>query len=91
MIPLINNSVISEAQEEEKEKLSSNASVIYKQQARRKYKKLPEVVRKDETEKQNAYKKNTKILAEVFNKNLQRIVLRGEMNIPHSRRVLSTL
>lgn len=65
--------------------------MIYKQQARRKYKKLPEVVKKDEEEKQNAYKRNTKILAEVFNKNLQRITLRGETNIPHSRRVLSTL
>lgn len=72
-------------------KVSSNASVIYKQQARRKYKRLPEVVRKSEEEKQNAYKRNTKILAEVFNRNLQRIVLQGETNIPHSRRVLSTL
>lgn len=71
--------------------MSSNSSTIYKQQARRKYKKLPEVIRKEEEQKQSAYKRNTKILADVFNRNLQRIVLQGETNIPHSRRVLATL
>lgn len=71
--------------------MSSNASVIYKQQTRRKFKRLPEVVKKVEEEKKNAYKRNTKIMADVFNRNLQRIVLQGETNIPHSRRVLTTL
>lgn len=72
-------------------KVSKNSSFSYKRQARNKYKRLPEVVKKDEMEKQKAYKRNTKIIAEVFNKNLQRIVLQGETNIPHSRRVLKTL
>lgn len=72
-------------------KSSSNSSVIYKQQTRKRYKQLPEVIKKEETQKQNAYKKNTLILKEVFNRNLQRIVLKGETNIPHSRRVLTML
>ncbi|GAB0092879.1 hypothetical protein DMENIID0001_079270 [Sergentomyia squamirostris] len=69
----------------------SNCSVIYKQRTRKKYHNLAEVVKKREMQKVKTYKENVKLLQMVFNKNLQRKTLQGEINIPHSKCVVKSI
>lgn len=58
-----------------------------KASTRRRYQQLPEVRRKDEINRQNKIKQSNRILTDMFNRNLQRHVLRGQTNLSNSMTV----
>ncbi|XP_052889661.1 centrosome-associated protein Alms1a-like [Anopheles moucheti] len=59
-----------------------------RENTRRKVRKLPEVQRKKEVERINNLKRKNRILKDVYNKNLQRKVLKGQVDLSNSVRVI---
>lgn len=55
--------------------------------SRHKYKQLPEIRRKEEIERLNKIKRSTRIVTDMFNRNLQRRVLRGQTDLSNSMTV----
>ncbi|XP_058467596.1 uncharacterized protein LOC131440362 [Malaya genurostris] len=64
------------------------SSKAIRENTRRQVKKLPEVLRKKEIEKENNLKRKNLILRDTFNRNLQRKVLRGQIDLSNSVRVI---
>ncbi|XP_049285100.1 Alstrom syndrome protein 1 homolog a-like [Anopheles funestus] len=59
-----------------------------RENTRRQVRKLPEVQRKKEVERINNLKRKNRILKDVYNKNLQRKVLKGQVDLSNSVRVI---
>uniref|UniRef100_A0A182TB70 ALMS_motif domain-containing protein n=1 Tax=Anopheles maculatus TaxID=74869 RepID=A0A182TB70_9DIPT len=59
-----------------------------RENTRRQVRKLPEVQRKKEIERINNLKRKNRILKDVYNKNLQRKVLKGQVDLSNSVRVI---
>ncbi|XP_052867982.1 centrosome-associated protein Alms1a-like [Anopheles cruzii] len=59
-----------------------------RENTRRQVRKLPEVLRKKEIERVNNLKRKNMILKDVYNRNLQRKVLRGQVDLSNSVRVI---
>ncbi|KAG4070649.1 hypothetical protein HA402_013569 [Bradysia odoriphaga] len=55
-----------------------------KQQTRNRYNKLPEIVSKEENERKNRIKRSNRIVRDMFNKNLQKRVLKGQTDLSNS-------
>lgn len=53
------------------------------------YKQLPEVLHKEEIERQNKIKRSNRIVTDLFNRDLQRRVLKGHINLSNSMTVTS--
>lgn len=51
------------------------------------YKQLPEIRRKEEIERQNKIKRSNRIVTDMFNRDLQKRVLRGNINLSNSMTV----
>ncbi|XP_058813269.1 uncharacterized protein LOC131677452 [Topomyia yanbarensis] len=64
------------------------SSKAIRENTRRQVKKLPEVLRKKEIEKENNLKRKNLILRDKFNRNLQRKVLHGQIDLSNSVRVI---
>ncbi|KAJ6635945.1 Alstrom syndrome protein 1 like a [Pseudolycoriella hygida] len=56
----------------------------FKQQTRNRYNKLPEIISKAENERKNRIKRSNRIVRDVFNKNLQSRVLKGQTDLSNS-------
>uniref|UniRef100_A0A182K3I8 ALMS_motif domain-containing protein n=1 Tax=Anopheles christyi TaxID=43041 RepID=A0A182K3I8_9DIPT len=59
-----------------------------RENTRRQVRNLPEVQRKREIERNNNLKRKNRILKDVYNKNLQRKVLKGQVDLSNSVRVI---
>ncbi|XP_037033336.1 uncharacterized protein LOC119072254 [Bradysia coprophila] len=55
-----------------------------KQQTRNRYNKLPEIVSKEANERKNRIKRSNRIVRDMFNKNLQKRVLKGQTDLSNS-------
>ncbi|XP_031618618.1 uncharacterized protein LOC116337832 [Contarinia nasturtii] len=53
-------------------------------QTRRKYKKLPEILKRQQMERETKIRRNHRILVNMFSKNLQKHVLRGKTDLSNS-------
>lgn len=62
---------------------------ILKQANLQRYKQLPEVLRKEDIERQNKIKRSNRIVTDMFNRDLQRRVLKGQINLSNSMTVTS--
>lgn len=60
-----------------------------KQDNWQRYKQLPEVLRKEEVDRQNKIKRSNRIVTDMFNRDLQRRVLKGHINLSNSMTVTS--
>lgn len=57
---------------------------LLKKETKRRCRNLPEKVHKEQVERENRIRKGTRIIRDIFNRNLQRRVLQGEVNLSNS-------